>query len=280
MNTKNIKLTLLTTSLSLLAACSNSGTPAAVDSEVVAGNIVAGVASTASFQNENGVVALLITSADGQGLCTGTLISKRIVLTAAHCLDSSTSAIKSIAVVFTQDVSKATKETVRFGVTGRVHELFLSSAGGEGAWNDIALIKLNEDAPANIKFARLPSMLLVQLPEKTQIVEAGFGKTEAERNPTSDTSGVLRQVDGIEVVSVIQLGKEILMKEDAKGSCNGDSGGPAYTKASDGRLTQVGINSRGTDPNSCIGVGVYTSVQAHLKWIQTTSALLMRPSAK
>lgn len=272
MNTK-IKSTLLVTTLLVLAACSKkSDTP--TESEMLAQNIVGGAVATDSFQKENGVVALVITSEDGQGLCSGTLISKRIVLTAAHCLDGSGAAIESIAVVFTTDVEKAAQETVRFGVKGRIHEAFLTSAGGPGAWNDIALLKLNEDAPAGVNFAKLPSIVSAPLKARTMLVQAGFGRTEAARDSTTATSGVLKQVSGIEVLKLINDGKEMHLRENGKGSCNGDSGGPAFAKVN-GKLTQVGINSRGTDPASCIGVGVFTTVGPHLAWIQKNSELLL-----
>lgn len=265
----------MATSLLLASCAKDSGTETPGGSELIAGNIVGGANATAAFQKENGVVALLINTEDGEGLCTGTLISKKIVLTAAHCLDNSGSAIKSISVIFTQDVSKVAQENIRHGVKSQIHELFLTTAGSQGSWNDIALIKLDKDAPTGVKFAKLPSIVSIPLKTKTPIIQAGFGRQEATRMPASDTSGVLKKVSGIEVINVVQNGQELLLKEDGKGSCNGDSGGPAFTKSASGRLTQVGINSRGTDPYSCIGVGVFTSVAAHLDWIRINSDLLM-----
>jgi secreted trypsin-like serine protease len=275
-NIRSLKLTVLAASLSVLASCAKSTNEQSyTEPETLAGNIVGGVASIDSFQKQNGLVALVITKNNGRGICSGTLISKRIVLTAAHCIDSSRSVIRQIAVVFTQDVSKAKKEQVRFAVKGRPHELFATSAGGTGAWNDIALLKLNADAPADMKFAKLPPFFIVSLAPKTMLVQAGYGRTVDDRNSPINTSGVLRQVEGIEVLSLLQKGEEILLKENGKGSCNGDSGGPAFTVDFDGKLTQVGINSRGTDPNSCLGAGIFTNVASHLDWIINTSSELM-----
>lgn len=271
--TKKIKLAVLITTASLLASCAKKDDgKTASDSEALAGNIVGGYKSSDTFQKKNGLVGLIIHSEDGDGLCTGTLISKRIVLTAAHCLEGG----NPVTVIFTQDITTATMETTRNSVQTLIHDQFLSGMiDGKSAWNDIGLIKLDEDAPADMSFARLPSMLNRPLEALTPIIEAGYGRTEASRFPASETFGTLKQVAGIEVIKLIQDGKEMLLKEEDKGSCNGDSGGPAFTKSADGSLVQVGINSRGTSAESCIGVGVFTTVAPHLKWIRVNSAKLM-----
>ena len=274
-NLQSLKLMTLALSVALLASCTQNSGSVSPEAEVIAGNIVGGKASTASFQKQNGIVALVIMSEDGEGICTGTLIARQLVLTAAHCLDSSRSAIKSIAVVFAPDVSNVTQEQVRFGVKGSVHKLFLTSAmSGVGSWNDIALLKLDSEAPADFQVARLPAADNLTAP-KTSLTQAGFGRAEALREAATDSSGVLRQVAGIQVLSKSADGNELMLNEAKKGSCNGDSGGPAFVKERDGKLTLVGTDSRGTRPESCIGVGIYTNVASHLDWIKEQSTLLL-----
>lgn len=271
-----LKLSVVAISISLLTSCGQKN--ASSDSELIANNIVGGKNMKEKLQQETGVVGLVIVTEEGTGICSGSLISKRIILTAAHCIEEAMSGpIKKVFAVFTNDLSKATPDRIRGVITGVPHEAFMSSIiNSAPTWSDIALLKLSEDAPADFKLTRLPAANLEsKLKKGLKLKQAGFGRTEARRDVESDTSGVLRHVDGIELISLSEDGKELLLKEDGKGSCNGDSGGPAYAKGIDGKLVQVGINSRGTSQTTCIEVGVYTNVLAHLDWIKTKSEQLM-----
>jgi len=273
-----LKIGGLALSVSLLASCGQKNTQAGAEG-LFAGDIVGGAKSSAAAQKEAGVVGIVMVTDDGMGICTGSLIDKRIVLTAAHCLDESEGAIRKMYVVFAPDLSKATRDNVRAAVTGVANEAFRPSQDKSVTWNDVALIKLSDDAPADFKMARLPSSSTdAALKPGVKVMQIGFGKAEASRNPTKDTSGILRSVSGIPLVDKSADGRELHFNEATKGSCNGDSGGPAFIRDADGKLTQVGLDSRGNLTDSCLGVGIYTNVAVQLDWIKSHSAKLLAES--
>lgn len=267
-------------------------------------SIVGGMNATLEYQKQNGVVGLTILTEDqfgqqGTATCTGTLISRNIVLTAAHCIASN--GIKAIAVIFATDDSKVTQDEVRYAVDGTIHQDYLkgvdqNSNADTTAWNDLALLKLSADAPADFKTARLPaSMSDVNLLPASKVSLSGFGITNAVvRRVVKDKkgnqrilelpssgSGTLRKIDGVAVKQMSADKKEIILDQSkSKGACHGDSGGPAFVTTKDGSSMQVGVTSRGTNKlGNCNESAIYTNVAAHLPWIAESSAKLVAKSA-
>ncbi len=264
-------------------------------------NIVGGTLATADYQKQNGIVELSIAMQDattgqqGVATCTGTLIAKRLVLTAAHCLASP--GITNIAAVFVTDENKALKTDVVFAVDGIIHPDFLKgidpkAPSASATWNDIALVKLEADAPADFKFARLPaSATEVNLLAGSKVTLSGYGITNAivrkvvrGKNGTqkiievpSTGSGVLRKIDNILVKQMSMDKKEIMLDQSKSiGACHGDSGGPAFVMAKDGTSIQVGVTSRGTEKlGNCNENAIYTSVASHLAWIADAGGKLL-----
>lgn len=293
---QNIKLTLAAAlSLTMLSACGN---PQNQQDGQIAGNIIGGTTSTLAFQKKNGVVALLSFVAKpaaqpegtqtppaandneeiGTSICTGSLLSKRVVLTAAHCVDDEN--LKAVVAVFTTDITKenAAESAVRVARV-RIHPDY-------NGQNDMAVLLLAADAPADFQFAKLPETDITSELKGKRLTLAGYGVTNPLVNALemdektgelvikplpSEGDGVLRQVSGIETLAISPDGKEFMVSgyDGKKGACHGDSGGPAYLTQKDGSFLLVGVTSRGTNPiGNCDRQAIYGSVAGQLDWVK------------
>lgn len=266
---------LLTAAFTLLAACSVQNPQS---DGLLASNIIGGTQSTADFQSRNGIVALVINRPNNvQDLCAGVLIHRRVVLTAAHCLDRTFGAIESIAVVFSLNINTAQPEQVRFGTDGLPHQGFSASAPDNSQTNnDIALLKLDQDAPENFQLTRIASAD-TSLQRGMKLTEAGFGDTRLTDDPRRRQYGVLKHLHDVDVITVSADLKEVYLRENSSGSCYGDSGGPAFLRDSEGNLILAAINSRGSELSTCLGTGIYTNIISYLEWIEQSKNILLNP---
>lgn len=221
-------------------------------------SIVAGTAVTEKDPISASTVAILIESPMGQSLCTGTLVAKNIVVTAAHCFGKGAS---RAAVLFGSDLEKS--QSVFAVDKVNVHPQYASKNSGEGGWNDIALLHFVGDAPATsevVEILKDATLLTVGL----QAVTAGYGSTPKDGN--GQDSGVLRKVT-LTLQDPVFEKTELLFPLTSKGgsTCHGDSGGPIYVQKQ-GKLVLVGVTSRGTSA-SCDNVSIFTNVSSHLEFI-------------
>lgn len=212
--------------------------------------------------------------------CGGTLINKRIVVTAAHCvIKNSIFTLVGSPVPYTKYNSIEKMMKIVIGVHDRSEMTEKNVYGVESVImherfdpitfkNDIAIIRLDRDVQTSYEIGFVCLGKLNQVQAGDTVYAIGWGYTEISRN---QASRYLMQVDLtvqkkenclIQYIDIDQFcAGNIFLKKD---TCNGDSGGPIL-KYINNRWTLVGIVSNGDV--SCAGTGIYINVAFFYDWI-------------
>ena len=203
--------------------------------------------------------------------CTGVILAEDIILTAGHCLGGGGWA----------------KLTVHFGpqgknpvasipVVGQKRRRDIPPPNGLGR-DDVAVLKLASRIPAGfVPATLLPNSNLLK--DQAEIILAGYGRTTPyEPKFGNGGIGTLRKVRQ-RILDTRYAEREVLVDITGKGSCTGDSGGPAFLET-DSKLFVWGIASHLTENDrlpdqgrerryACIKDLVYTNVIEQLPWIE------------
>jgi hypothetical protein len=207
------------------------------------------------FDNSSGHMAVVALT-DYYGLCTGTLITPDVILTAAHCVYGRNTS--SFTVYFGTSLNNSTQRLVS-------EKLVHPSYDDQDLVNDIALLRLSSQAPSSASpIPYLPKSKGISVLDVGGDLEfTGFGEDEYGQAGVKLTihnalNWVCTNSGGCNVGQGYYAAENtICYDENPGGPCSGDSGGPAFILR-DGTEYVAGITSYG-DQN-CDYYGCSTKV--------------------
>ncbi|XP_058123718.1 collagenase-like [Anopheles ziemanni] len=268
---RTIDWTLVRTLHQTDAIRAKQGLPPLTDDEVRSSRVADGqIASPTQFPWAAGV---LISGSSSHSFCSGVLISRRHVLTAAVCISGSP----------TLTVLLGASDMTRIEEFIPVSNI-LSHPNYSSFFNrdDIAILTLSNEAPLR------DTIRPVELPRFSDVgnsfnnwaaTTAGWGNTGRRENEPIPIPNLYFAVDSVNSNFVCGLSHtfirdtHICTSTDNGGPCNGDEGGPV-TVSEGGRTFLVGIHSFhfsglfGCDRGRS---AVHTRITEYLGWIQQNS---------
>ncbi len=224
-----------------------------------------------------------LVKSEGQSLstvCSGILVAPRLVLTAAHCVELSKTKLSLLFGMADTDMPAKTVEIESSYTYKRDGSRFFPNF-------DIAWVKLREDAPAPwkpVELLRSSAALESIEGQADKILLAGFGRT-ASVCKNSECMGRLFEVwtrlehffNEAHFVNLLVIGPN-----PGHGTCNGDSGGPAFVRLKDRWLLAGILNGKSPLLNSpklwekgvCeSGEAIYNFAGAYVDWIESSSGI-------
>jgi len=211
----------------------------------------------------------------GCAMCGGTLINKRYVITAMHCIQDDKGKLADTVTVAIgeHDIQKDIENHKAQSIKAE-KIIVRKDYDANGLKNDIAILRLSKDVTfnANVVPACLPTNKATTYAGLDAVVSgwgsiAQGGKTSPVLKET--TLKILKQTDTecafFAAGGPLSNTKMCAYKEGTD-ACQGDSGGPLVVKEN-GKNTLVGVVSYGAGCAQKGAAGIYVRVTTFLDWI-------------
>jgi len=252
----------------MLMACGKTQNFSNVTSTPVAG-VYGGSEVIPADPINSSIVALY--STDEGFLCTGSILTNDLILTAGHCIAKSPS---KMVVIFGSKMIENQKlapgAIVRKAINGLHHPDYIPNVMKATMMNDVGLIRFDGGLPAGYKPATVLVNYKAHIQNGTPVVMAGYGISNVL---FKSGAGTLRKVNLSVSDANFSAAEASISQGVSKGICEGDSGGPSYLQAN-GKYLLWGVTSRGAGLFTlapCIFSSVYTRVDYYWSWFQTAA---------
>jgi secreted trypsin-like serine protease len=238
-----------------------------------------------------------IRDADGNEMmemCTGSLVDKNIILTAAHCVPADQDA-QDVEIAFSVDPICQMHNEGQHNALRQAEQIIKHpeyEAKTDGFTKvDLAMIRFQGEAPAGEKILKL-LIKSVNLTATSRVVIAGYGQTTDYNS--MDAEGTILRTAQITPVMDSDAPEKITYsntlpilffdQSHGSGACAGDSGGPTLLQMPDSEYVVIGVNSA-VDSTTKAGFGDQkdvtcmrglrsASVYHQQNWIHATHAVL------
>jgi secreted trypsin-like serine protease len=261
---------ILASLLTLVSACAprsalQQSTSLDFDSGIIGGNPV-------DAQEEMAKSTVAIGTMFSGNFCTGTLVAKNLVVTAAHC----TGLVRDprmMIILFGSDLSKKNSIETRKVLGGQVPDAWPALTEGQTKdEGDVALLKFEGEAPAGFKPMRLlgnPEQLIAGM----DVTLVGYGLTNMD--PETDPKKLMKAA--VKLSNPTFAKTEILFEQhEGRGACHGDSGGPAFAVINQ-KTFLIGVTSRSITEaggNTCLEGSIYSSVAGQIEFLKKAARYL------